>query len=272
LIRWLVLSLLIFPFLSGGFDGWAMLAIAVSTAFLAEGRPAGWWAAAAGMAIKLTPGAAWIWARTSWKAAVAALAAGVAATFGPLLWSRGGNADFLGFSLHRGAQIESVPASIAIALTSVLGHNPIYVERFKALEVTGASVETAITAALGIAALGCIAWRAKRVDPWLAAFVTMLVVLGANKVFSPQYIAWAAPLAAVLGGWWFGGYVVMAVVTAAPYTVLVETRTTIVGCAEVRNAVLIVMIAAGLAAVARAQPAAQPGAQPGAVPEGAPPP
>src|SRR5207249_4444194 len=37
--RWAVLSLLVFPFLSGGFDAFPMAAIAVSTDLLVDGRP-----------------------------------------------------------------------------------------------------------------------------------------------------------------------------------------------------------------------------------------
>jgi hypothetical protein len=255
LLRWFVLSLVVFPFLSGGFDGWAMLAIAASTLLLAEGRAGGWWVAAAGMAIKLSPAAVVVWSRARLRALIPAAAVGVAATFGPLAISRGGNADFLGYSLHRGTQAESVAASISILITNAAGHVPHYVGRFGGLELVGGKVETWVVALAGAALLMTIALRARRADPWFASFATVLVILCANKVFSPQYIVWAAPLAVMVGRWWYRAFLVAAVLTATPYLFLSFTLHHVVYVAIVRNAVLVTLAIAAvvqLALIARA--------------------
>ena len=68
--RWVPLSMLVFPFLSGGFDALPMLAIAGSTALLARGAASGWWLAGAGAVLKLTPGVAWVWGRPLRRGAV----------------------------------------------------------------------------------------------------------------------------------------------------------------------------------------------------------
>jgi hypothetical protein len=251
IVRWLVLSFLVSPFLSGGFDGWAMLAIALSTALLADGQAAGWWVAAAGAAVKLSPAGAFVWARTRPRTMLLAGAAAAVATFGPLIVSPGGNADFLGFSLHRGVQAESLPASISILITRLTGHRPSYAIHFRSLEVAGGRYEVEAVALCGLALIGILAWRAKAVDPWLAALVTMLVILCSNKVFSPQYMLWAAPLAVMVGGWWYRGYLVAAALTAAPYLFVSKTVTHVVDFAEVRNLVLVVLAIAGTIAIVR---------------------
>ncbi|MEO7554997.1 MAG: hypothetical protein ABIV94_00155, partial [Acidimicrobiales bacterium] len=79
-----VASVLVFPFLSGGFDAVPMAAIAIATALLAEGRAAGWWVAAAGAAVKVAPGTVWAWARRPLGAGIAALAVALVVLFAPL--------------------------------------------------------------------------------------------------------------------------------------------------------------------------------------------
>ena len=59
---------------------------------------------------------------------------------------------------------------------------------------------------LGIVATGIPCGR-HRAEPVLREEAVLLLLVG-NKVLSPQYVAWAAPLAAVLGGRWLRGYVV----------------------------------------------------------------
>src|SRR4051812_31590667 len=53
--RWVPLSLLLFPFLAGGFDALPMAAIAGSTMLLAGGAASGWWVAGLGAVVKLSP-------------------------------------------------------------------------------------------------------------------------------------------------------------------------------------------------------------------------
>jgi len=121
------------------------------------------------------------------------------------------------------------------------------VNEFGSVDVRNASTAIDLVLALGLVALVVIAVRTRHVDPWFAAFVTMTVVLAANKVLSPQYVSWPAPLAAVVGGRWFWGYAGVAALTAVPYVLGAST----VDFAIPRNALLVVVAVAGVTAVAR---------------------
>ena len=96
---------------------------------------------------------------------------------------------------------------------------------FGSVDVRNASTAIDLVLALGLVALVVIAVRTRHVDPWFAAFVTMTVVLAANKVLSPQYVSWPAPLAAVVGGRWFWGYAGVAALTAVPYVLGIAKST-----------------------------------------------
>jgi hypothetical protein len=245
--RWLPLSILVFPFLSGGFDVLPMAAIAGSTALLAGGSPAGWWLAGLGALLKLTPGAAWVWARSHLAVAAVALAATAVLLLGPVLLAHHSDDAYIGYSLHRGVQIESLGASTTWLAHEVTGRESTFVYRFKSWEIGGADATAAGWAVLGIAGLAVVALKAGRrgpADPWLAAFTTLVLLLLANKVLSPQFIAWPAPLAAVLGGRWFRAWMAIAAVTLAAY--LVDGPTWILACAAVRNVGLVLVAAAGL--------------------------
>ena len=109
--RWVPFSILLFPFLAGGFDALPMAAIAWSTALLAAGAGAGWWVAAAGAAVKLVPGGAWVWGRRGLWQAVAALVVIVPVLLAPGLLARHPDDAYIGYTLHRGVQVESVAAS-----------------------------------------------------------------------------------------------------------------------------------------------------------------
>lgn len=110
----------------------------------------------------------------------------------------------------RGLQIESLAATpfiLAAAWRPATWH--IEYAASKSYEISGPGVEIGITIAniLTVVALavavGCAAWRFFK-GGWSAAYVArlsalliMLLIVG-NKVLSPQYLIWLAPLVAVL--------------------------------------------------------------------------
>lgn len=245
--RWVPLSMLLFPLLAGGFDALPMAAIAASTALLAAGTASGWWVAALGAIVKLSPATAWVWGRTAWPTAVFTAFVTGAVLLAPSLLARHPDDGYLGYSLHRGVQVESVAATTTWVRHRLTGEESQFAYRFKAHEIDGADVSAAVWALLGLAGLGIVALKVVRdapVDPWLAAFATLTIVLTANKVLSPQFIAWPAPVAAVLGGVWFRAWLVITGLTMAAY--LGDGPTWILTCAAVRNAALVVVAVAAV--------------------------
>lgn len=248
--RWVSLSMMVFPFLAGGFDALPMAAIAGSTALLAGGSAAGWWLAGLGAVVKIAPGAAWVWGRGHVGMAVAALAVTAAVLLVPGAIADDPDDAYLGYALHRGVQVESVAATTAWVAQRVAGETPRFAYRFKAYEIDGAGGAAAGWTVVGVAGIVLVALMAGRggpADPWLAAFTTVVLFLIANKVLSPQFVAWPAPLAAVLGGWWFRSWLAIAALTLAAY--LGDGPTWILSCAALRNVVLVLAAAAGLRAL-----------------------
>jgi hypothetical protein len=248
--RWLPLSLLVFPFLSGGFDALPMAAIAISTALLAAGRPSGWWVAGAGTLIKLSPAAAWAWSRTAWRTALAALALTAVALLGPTALADHPDDSWFGYTLHRGVQVESLAATTTWVGHRLTGEPSEFAYRFKSFELDGA--EGAAKAWLAIGAVGILlvalrATRAPKIDPWLAAFTTVVCLLLSSKVLSPQFIAWPAPLVAVLGGRWFQAWLAIAAVSLFAY--LGTGATWILTVSTMRNVGLVAVAALGLRAL-----------------------
>jgi len=248
--RWIPLSLMLFPFLAGGFDAFPMAAAAGSTALLAAGAASGWAVAGLGAAMKLSPGGAWVWGRARPAAAAAVLVVTAAVLVAPAFLARHPDDSYLGYSLHRGVQVESVAASTVWVGRALTGGTSRFAYRFKAYEIDGAGGAAAVWALAGLAGLAAVAVRSGRrgpPDPWLAAFTTLVLILLANKVLSPQFIAWPAPLAAVLGGRWFRAWLLVAALTLAAY--LGSGPTWILACAAVRNVALVGVAAAGLRAL-----------------------
>jgi glycosyl transferase family 87 len=257
--RWIPLSTLLFPFLSGGFDALPMAAIAISTALLAQGAASGWWVAAVGAVVKLSPGVAWIWGRPVRHQAVAALIVAGAVLLVPAVLARHTDDSYLGYSLHRGVQVESVAASTAWVSQELIGDGSRFAYRFKSYEIDAADPYALIWSLIGLAGLAAIALRAGRaggMDPWLAAFTAVVLLLIANKVLSPQFVAWPAPLAAVLGGRWFRAWLVIAALTMAAY--VGEGPGWILTCAALRNVGLVLVAAAGLRTLWTTRPAISP--------------
>jgi hypothetical protein len=223
LLRWCVLSLLVFPFLSGGFDALAMASIALATEAMVAARPVhGWAAASAGALVKVVPATTWLWARRRPGVAVAALAVTGVLALGPMLIAPRPTDSWVGYALERGVQVESVPASVTVAARWATGHSNTYAYRFRSWEVDHADGAAAGLAVLGVAGLATIAVAAGRrgpADPWLATLAAVTVVVCANKLLSPQFVAWGAPAAAVLGGRWFRAYVGVAALTLLAYGV-----------------------------------------------------
>jgi hypothetical protein len=241
--RWVPLSLMVFPFLAGGFDALPMAAIAGSTALLASGASAGWWVAALGALVKLSPGAAWIWHRPA-RAAIAALAVTIPLLLLPAALAPHPDDSYIGYTLHRGVQVESVAASTAWVGRGLIGRDSTFAYRFKSFEIDGADAFAAFWAAVALAGLAVIALRARGADPWLAAFTTVVLLLILSKVLSPQFVAWPAPLAAVLGGRWFRAWLVVVALTLLAY--FGSGPGWILALTSLRNVTLLVVAAAGL--------------------------
>jgi glycosyl transferase family 87 len=238
--RYLVLSLLLFPFLSGGFDAVPMAAIAFSTALLADGRASGWWVAAAGALAKVSPATIWVWARTRPRAAIAAAVVTGAGLLAPLAIAPNADRTFIGWSLHRGVEAESVAGTLAWLAHLVTGASTQLVYRYRSTEIVGAAGIAAVVSLLALVGLALVARHARRIDPWDAAFVALLLFLCGFKVLSPQYLAWGAPLAAIVGGRRFQLYAVAAALTTATYAVA-SNRASLLAMTAGRNAVLVAL-------------------------------
>jgi len=258
LTRYLVLSLLVFPFLSGGFDALPMAAIALSTLWLATGDARGWVAAGLGVLVKVSPGAAWLWGRTHLRVALTMLAATAVVGLAPLAIAHHADDTYIGYTIDRGVQVESVPASAAWIGQTVTGHPHHYAYRFKSWELGGAGPVAAVCVVAGALALVVLfaACRRRLDDPWLASLVAVVAFMCAAKVLSPQYVAWAAPVAAVVGGGWFVAYAAAAALTFLAYAAT-SGPTGIIVLSALRNAVLIAIAIAGLVHLVRSPDATE---------------
>jgi hypothetical protein len=239
--RYALLSLLVWPFLSGGFDALPMAAIAISTAWMAEGRPEAWWVAAAGALTKLSPAAAFVWGRRHLVVAGVALAITVIVGLLPAALAKTSTSSYLGYNAERGVEVESVASTTKWLANEVAGARSHYAYRFKSWEIDGAKgLATAwiVLAGLGVFAVAMLAGRDGPPDPWLASFTTILLFLVGFRVLSPQYIAWPAPLAAVLGGRWWRIWMVVAGLTVVTY-LIGGTPSQYLAITLVRNVVLI---------------------------------
>ncbi len=243
--RYAALSFLLFPFLAGGFDAFPMAALALSTALLATGNPAGWGVAAAGAMLKVSPGVAWIWCRRHLAVAGAALVVTGAVLLAPVALARHRDDDWLSYNLHRGVQVESVAASTTWLARKVAGNGSVYAYRFKAFEIDKASVEAAGWVVIGALGMLWVAVRSRGRDAWMLALLAVDLFLVSSKVLSPQYFAWTAPLAAVVGGRAFLSHLVMAGLTIVAYTV-VSGSEAILTVAALRNVILVGTVAWGL--------------------------
>jgi hypothetical protein len=241
---------------------------------LARDRPdLGFLLLGAGTMTKLFPGllavvaVIWLVARGERRVALrgaAVFAAVVVLVSLPLAGS--GYVDSFTFHLDRPVQIESTPASVLFALggSQVTGTN-LRPDRFKSNGLDGGHadlVERLFAVALALALAGVLALAARGRDARhlvLSGFAALLAFVALGKVFSPQYVIWLAPFAALA---WVWGRRAVAVLTAGAivlthvefpsrYFDLINERTNVILVVAARNALLLAALALLLAALTR---------------------
>ncbi|PTX91681.1 glycosyltransferase 87 family protein [Opitutus sp. ER46] len=231
---WSLLFVLAFGSIAASrFDVVVPLTIVTALALLQRGLrggAAGWLVAsgavvALGVMTKIVPGlllaAALLWlvtvgGRQHWRAAVL-LAFGCGATLvilhlGFQAWFGDGYLASYTYHVQRALQIESTYAGVLMALPAA-GEPLAHALRFGAIELqhpaAAACARLAPFIFLAAAALLALAyaWRNRRRDATdrdlsilLLTIVLLLVFMLTNKVFSPQYLLWVTPLAAVAAG------------------------------------------------------------------------
>lgn len=207
-------SYLRFDILTAVLAGWALL--------LAGRRRPGWAGALIGIgaAVKLWPALLWpalmgsdrIGARgsTRWRSSLGFWGAGGGLALVSLLWAGWDRLlSPLGWQGERGLQIESVWAGIPMVQRLIQPHEFwIAVSDFNAWEISGPGTDLLLTGASLATALGILAvvlayvlWLRRPVQRPVEAAALMillvLVMIVANKTFSPQYLIWlGGPLAA----------------------------------------------------------------------------
>ncbi|MDP8968387.1 MAG: DUF2029 domain-containing protein, partial [Actinomycetota bacterium] len=227
----------------------------------------------AGAMTKLFPGLlaviaiVWLAGRREWRSALrggAVFSAVVVAISLPLAGA--GYVDSFEFHLDRPVQIESTPASVLFALggSEVTGTN-LRPDRFKSNGLDGGHADAveAVFAVLLILALAFVGWLATRRphvrQMVLGGFAALLAFVTLGKVFSPQYVIWLAPFAALAWVWRMRA---VALLTAAAialthvefpsrYFDLINVQTDVVVIVAARNALLLVALAVLAAALAR---------------------
>jgi hypothetical protein len=241
---------------------------------LARERPAlGFVLLGLGTMTKLFPGLlavvaiVWLLARGQRAVALrgaAIFAAVVIAISLPL--SGAGYVDSFTFHLDRPVQIESTPATVLFALggSGVTGTN-LRPDRFKSNGLDGGhadAVERLFFVALVLALAGVVALAARGRDARhlvLTGFAALLAFVALGKVFSPQYVIWLAPFAALA---WVWGERVVAGLTAAAivlthvefpsrYFDLINEKTGVILVVAARNALLLAAFGALLVALTR---------------------
>jgi len=229
-----------------------------------------------GTMTKLFPGLlaviALVWlagGRRQWRAALrggATFTAVVVAISLPL--SGSGYIDSFEFHLDRPVQNESSAATVLFALggSDVTGTN-LRPDRFKSNGLDGghAGDVEAVFAFVLVLALWVIAWLAARKPDArhmvLCGFAALLAFVTLGKVFSPQYVIWLAPFAAL--AWVWGRRAVALLTTAAivlthvefpsRYFDLINVQTDVVVIVAVRNGLLLAALAVLLTALTRAR-------------------
>jgi hypothetical protein len=180
-----------------------------------------------------------------------------------------GYADSLRFHLDRPVQIESTPASVLFALggSQVTGTN-LRPDRFKSNGLDGGHaklVETLFSVALVLALAGVLALARRAGDVRhlvLTGFAALLAFVTLGKVFSPQYVIWLAPFAALAWVWrqravallTTAGIVLTHVEFPSRYFDLINERSDVILIVAARNAVLLVALVVLVARLARAGP------------------
>ncbi len=238
-----------------------------------ERRDLGFLLLGLGTMTKLFPGllaviaVAWLCGRGEWRAALrggAIFVAVVVALSLPLAGA--GYVDSFGFHLDRPVQIESTPATVLFVLgqSDVTGTN-LRPDRFKSNGLDGGhaeAVELLFAALLVLALTAIVLLAARRPDVRhmaLCGFAALLAFVTLGKVFSPQYVIWLAPFAAL--AWVWGRRAVALLVAAAivlthvefpsRYFDLINAESGVVAIVAARNALLLAALAILVAALAR---------------------
>jgi uncharacterized membrane protein len=213
----------------------------------------------------------WLVARGQRRAALrgaAIFAAVVVLVSLPLAGS--GYVDSFTFHVQRPVQIESTPASVLFALggSQVTGTN-LRPDRFKSNGLDGGQagvVAALFGVALILVSVAVVALAARRREPRhlvLTGFAALLAFVSLGKVFSPQYVIWLAPFAALA---WVWGERAVAALTAAAivlthvefpsrYFDLINEKTGVILVVAARNALLLAALGLLLASLARARTA-----------------
>ena len=201
----------------------------------------------------------WLAGRGEWRAALrgAAIFAAVIVVIS-LPLAGAGYIDSFEFHLDRPVQIESTPASVLFALggSDVTGTN-LRPDRFKSNGLDGGHAELVETlfAGLLVGALALIVLLAARGRSArhmvLCGLAALLAFVTLGKVFSPQYVIWLAPFAAL--AWVWRQRAVALLVAAAivlthvefpsRYFDLINVQTDVVVIVAARNALLLVALA-----------------------------
>jgi len=151
----------------------------------------------------------WLMGRGEQRAALRGAAIFVAVVVAISLPFAGqGYVDSFRFHLDRPVQIESTPATVLFALggSEVTGTN-LRPDRFKSNGLDGGhagAVQGIFSLLLALALAGVIALAARSRDARhlvLCAFAALLAFVTLGKVFSPQYVIWLAPFAALAWVW-----------------------------------------------------------------------
>jgi hypothetical protein len=258
------------------------LPIAITMAALlafARERPAlGFALLGAGTMTKLFPGllavVAFVWlfrARGERAAALRGAAIFTAVVLAiSLPFAGSGYVDSFTFHLDRPVQIESTPATVLFALggSDVTGTN-LRPDRFKSNGLDGGFAPEvqrlfALLLAGALALIVALAARARDARHLvLCGFAVLLAFVTLGKVFSPQYVIWLAPFAAL--AWVWGRRAVALLVGAAiiltrvefpsRYFDLINQRHGVILVVAARNVLL--LAALGVLAVSLASPAAR---------------
>lgn len=259
--RYAVLSVLVFPLLAGGIDALPMAALAASTALLADGRPGGMGRRRRGGDGQGHPRVGWAWCRRHLAVAAALLAVTGAVLLAPLALGTHANDDWVTYNLNRGVEIGSVAATTTWLAHTAEGEPSTFEYRFKANEIAGAAGAATAWMVIGGIAMAWLVWRSPGRDSWALALLAVDVFLVLSKVLSPQYIAWTAPLAAVVGGRTFRLHLLMAGLTVAAFAAG-HHQAVALAILAARNTGLVATAASGLWGLRRPVPQAPQAAAP----------
>ena len=173
------------------------------------------------------------------------------------------------FHLDRPVQIESTPATVLFALggSDVTGTN-LRPDAFKSNGLDGGYAPE-VARLFALLLVGALAWvvalAARRPDARhlvLCGFAALLAFVALGKVFSPQYVIWLAPFAAL--AWVWGQRTVTALVGAAivlthvefpsRYFDLINEQPRVILVVGARNALLLAALVVLIRALASARP------------------